>query len=76
MAAFVSRAFGFTETGEGNRFVDDDDSPFEAQIEALALVRVTLGCNPPANDEFCPDRTLPRDEMASFFTRAIHVATP
>jgi hypothetical protein len=71
MAAFVSRAFGFTETGGGNRFVDDDDSPFEAQIEALAHVGVTLGCNPPANNRFCPDRTLPRDEMASFFTRAI-----
>jgi hypothetical protein len=74
MAALVARAFGFTEAGDGDRFVDDNDSPFENQIEALAFVRVTLGCNPPANDEFCPDRTLPRDEMASFFTRAIHVA--
>ena len=76
MAAFIARAFGFSETGGGNRFVDDDDSLFEAQIEALAHVGVTLGCNPPANDEFCPDQSLPRDEMASFFARAVRISTP
>ncbi|MCZ6519417.1 MAG: S-layer homology domain-containing protein, partial [Actinobacteria bacterium] len=76
MAAFIARAFGFSETDGGNRFVDDDDSQFEAQIEALAHVGVTLGCNPPANDEFCPDQSLPRDEMASFFARAVRISTP
>ncbi|MEA2023398.1 MAG: M15 family metallopeptidase [Actinomycetota bacterium] len=71
MAAFVARAFGLTETSGEDVFVDDNDSVFEHDIEALAFARVTLGCNPPANNRFCPDRAVPRDEMASFFARAV-----
>ncbi len=32
---------------------------------------VTKGCNPPDNDQFCPERPLIRAEMASFFVRAL-----
>jgi D-alanyl-D-alanine carboxypeptidase/S-layer homology domain len=73
MAAFIARAFGFEDGGDGSRFVDDDDSMFEAEIEALAAVGVTLGCNPPDNDRFCPLDILRRDQMASFIARAVAV---
>ena len=71
MAAFVARAFGLTETSGEDVFTDDNESVFEHDIEALAFAGVTLGCNPPSNTRFCPDRTVPRDEMASFFARAV-----
>jgi hypothetical protein len=32
---------------------------------------VTLGCNPPANDKFCPDDKVTRGQMAAFLTRAL-----
>ncbi|MEA3509852.1 MAG: M15 family metallopeptidase [Actinomycetota bacterium] len=71
MAAFIARAFNLTETAGVDVFTDDDDSAFEHDIEALAFVGITKGCNPPANDHFCPSQTVPRDEMASFFARAV-----
>lgn len=51
-------------------FGDDDGSPHEADINALAQARITLGCNPPTNDRFCPAETVTRAQMASFFVRA------
>jgi hypothetical protein len=30
-----------------------------------------VGCNPPANDRFCPYVNVGRDEMASFIARAL-----
>lgn len=69
MAAFLTRAYGYP-SASGNRFVDDDDSIFEGAIEALAAAGVTSGCNPPANDRFCPDATLTRGQMAAFLHRA------
>jgi ribosomal protein L24E len=71
MAAFLARALGYTDDGGGNLFVDDDGSVFEAAIDKLATAGVTKGCNPPANDRFCPDRRVTRAEMAAFFTRAL-----
>src|SRR5690606_41676174 len=54
MAAFLVRALGLPAAA--NRFVDDDGSVFEGDIGALAAAGITRGCNPPANDEFCPDQ--------------------
>ncbi len=71
MAAFLVRAFDYTDRPAGNVFGDDDGSLFEADIERLAAARVTLGCNPPANDRFCPSRPVSRDQMASFLGRAL-----
>lgn len=68
MAAFLVRAFGLPPGPE--RFVDDDGSIFEDDIEALAAAGITLGCNPPANDRFCPDGLVTRGEMAAFLHRA------
>jgi hypothetical protein len=75
MAAFMNRAFvGGGGTGD-DPFTDDDTSIFEGDIEAIAAAGITLGCNPPANDQFCPDRTLVRAEMASFLARALGIGS-
>ena len=70
MAAMLARAFGYPASAS-NRFTDDDGHLFEADIQAIAAQGVTLGCNPPANDRFCPDAVVKRDAMASFLTRAM-----
>lgn len=53
----------------GGTFTDDDTSMFEADIEWLAATGVTRGCNPPANDHFCPDSNVTRGQMAAFMRR-------
>jgi hypothetical protein len=70
MAEMLVRAFGYDNPEEIDHFTDDEASEFESSINKLASHDVTLGCNPPDNDMFCPDRTLTRGEMASFFVRA------
>ena len=58
----------------GTRFVDvDTGSPFGAAVEAIADRRVTRGCNPPANDLFCPGDVVTRAQMAAFLTRALRL---
>jgi len=71
MAAFLVRAFELTDPGPGNWFTDDDGSIFEGDIDKLAQAEITLGCNPPANTNFCPTDPVRRDQMASFLTRAL-----
>ncbi len=70
MAAMLARAFNYP-TSTTNRFIDDNGHLFEADIQRIAAQGVTLGCNPPANDRFCPNGLVTRDAMASFLTRAI-----
>jgi hypothetical protein len=48
-----------------------DGHLFESEVRALLASEVTLGCNPPANTRFCPDRPVTRGEMAAFLTRAM-----
>lgn len=70
MAAFLVRALGLTEnTHPGFDDVPSDDT-FTDDIGRLATAGITRGCNPPANDEFCPNETVGRDQMASFLARA------
>jgi hypothetical protein len=71
MAAFLVRAFGYEAGAGSNRFGDDDGSVFEADIERLAEVGITRGCNPPENDLFCPDAPVTRGQMAAFLHRAL-----
>ncbi|MDP3983899.1 MAG: S-layer homology domain-containing protein, partial [Acidimicrobiia bacterium] len=72
MAAFLHRGFdGLLIPGEPVEFIDDDGSTFEADIEWLGATGVTKGCNPPANDSYCPTRSVTRGEMAAFLTRAL-----
>lgn len=72
MAAFLVRALNLTDRSIGDVFTDDDDSVFEADIEKLATAGITKGCNPPANDKFCPDAKVRREVMAAFLVRALH----
>lgn len=68
MAAFLVRAMGYVTVATTDTFVDDDLSPFQAQIETLAAAGVTHGCAPGL---FCPLAPVTRAEMASFLVRAI-----
>ncbi len=70
MAAFLRRAFGYPAASVDN-FADDGASVFEADINAIAKAGVTKGCNPPANSRYCPTDLAKRDQMASFFSRAL-----
>ncbi len=53
------------------RFVDDDGNPHEPDIEQIAARGVTLGCNPPQGDRYCPANNVSRGEMAAFLIRAL-----
>ena len=46
-----------------------DDHTFKTDIDWLAAAGVTKGCNPPDNDEFCPDEYVTRAQMAAFMHR-------
>ncbi|MDJ0954465.1 MAG: S-layer homology domain-containing protein [Acidimicrobiia bacterium] len=70
MAAFLVRAYGLTDNGGSNTFIDDDGSIFENDIAKLATAGITKGCNPPANTEFCPYSAVTREQMAAFLHRA------
>jgi sugar lactone lactonase YvrE len=52
-------------------FTDDNTSAFEDNINALAEAGITRGCNPPANDNYCPEDTFNRGQMAAFWRRAL-----
>ena len=73
MAEILVRAFGYEHLNGLDPFVDDEDSPFEDSINALEESGITVGCNPPDNTEFCPERSLTRAEMATFFARALEI---
>ena len=70
MAAFLARALELPP-GPSGVFVDDDDSVFQADIEALAEGGITRGCNPPINDRYCPVSPVTRSQMAAFLVRAL-----
>jgi len=57
----VSAADGFTDV--------DEDSVFKNDIAWLADAEVTKGCNPPANDKFCPGSNVTREQMSAFMHR-------
>jgi hypothetical protein len=71
MAAFLVRALGLTDAGTGDLFTDDDGSVFETNIDKLATAKITLGCNPPTNDQYCPDDNVTRGQMAAFLQRGL-----
>ena len=71
MAAFFVRALGLTDAGDGDYFIDDDNSPFRHDIDKIATAGITFGCNPPANNMYCQERTLNRAEISAFLHRAL-----
>jgi hypothetical protein len=72
MAAFLRRAGEIPHVG-GDRFTDDEDSVFEADIEAIAAAGITSGCNPPDNTLFCPELSTTRAQMATFLGRLLEL---
>ena len=49
-------------------FVDDDDTPYEDAIEALAVDGIVEGCG---TDMYCPRDPVLRDQTASLLSRAL-----
>jgi hypothetical protein len=52
-------------------FIDDNDSVHQNGIEAIAAAGITVGCNPPTNDRFCPNDSVTRAQAATFLARAL-----
>jgi len=69
--AFLFATLPLAALAPGGTFTDDDGSVHEGGIEAIAAEQITVGCNPPFNDKFCPDRVLSRAEMATMIARGL-----
>ncbi|HKX74819.1 MAG TPA: M15 family metallopeptidase [Acidimicrobiia bacterium] len=69
-AAFVARALQLPATNH-DFFTDDNGHTLEAAINQLAAAGIARGCDPPANTQFCPQRTNTRAEAATFLARAL-----
>jgi len=78
LAAFLHRAMGdqLAVVQTPAVFLDIADSPFEADIAWLSSTGITRGCNPPANDRFCPEELVRRGELAAFLVRALGYTDP
>lgn len=70
MAAFLVRALDLPAAPSAG-FTDTVETTFEQDIDRLAAAGITRGCNPPANDRFCPDDNVRREVMAAFLVRAL-----
>lgn len=71
MAVFLARALNLTESG-ADVFGDDDGTPYEGAINALADAGITDGC---LDGRYCPYWRVTRDQMASFLARAFLVSS-
>ena len=69
MATFLERAFDL-EPADPAGFADTTGNFHEANIDALAAARITVGClSDPLR--YCPDQPVTRAEMATFLARAL-----
>jgi Bacterial Ig-like domain/S-layer homology domain len=66
MASFLVRALGLAPSAN-DAFTDDEDSPHEADINALAAAGITTGCGV---GTYCPRQPVLREQMAAFLHRA------
>jgi hypothetical protein len=66
MASFLVRALDLRRSSV-DRFIDDEDSIHEADINALAASGITAGCSP---TRFCPRNSVTRGEVMAFLYRA------
>lgn len=74
-AALISRILNLPGASK-DYFEDDENSTYEGVINRLAQARIATGCNPPANNRYCPDRTMTRAEFASVLTRGLGLQGP
>lgn len=72
MAAFLARALD-VPTAAPAGFTDTAGTVFTADIDRIAAAGITLGCNPPGNNRFCPEQPVTRGQMAAFLARALHL---
>jgi hypothetical protein len=70
MAAFLGRALKLAAPPSPITFTDSRGHLFEGAISRLAYAGITVGCNPPTNNRFCPNSYVTRGEMAAFLVRA------
>lgn len=70
MASFLVRALGLQPVSTGP-FVDLLPNSHAADINAIAVAGITLGCD---SNLFCPTDPVQRDQMASFLARAFQLA--
>jgi hypothetical protein len=71
-ATFMARAMNLPEPS-ADHFDDDNGHILEGGINRVAEAGITMGCNPPANTSFCPDRRMTRAEFATFIFRALQL---
>jgi hypothetical protein len=79
MAAFILRAKGeFNPPTPGSqRFADvPPANQFYNFIDRLAVLNITLGCDPPAITMYCPTSTVTRDQMSAFVLRGLGEFSP
>jgi hypothetical protein len=72
--AFPETDDWFTFFGDALPETGDSQLPasqFAADIAWLADAGITKGCNPPDNDQYCPDHHVTRGQMAAFLVRAL-----
>ena len=67
MASFLVRAFELGAS-TANRFTDDDGTPHERNVDAVADAGITTGCG---GTRFCPGQPVTRAQMATFLGRAL-----
>ncbi len=70
MAVFLYRALQLPDSTE-DVFGDDEYSPYEGEINAVAAAGITVGC---AEGKFCPNDPVSRGQMASFLVRAFLIS--
>lgn len=68
-ADLLARALRLPASGR-DRFTDDEGSPHEAAIDAVAAAGIVRGCG---RRRFCPDRVLRRGQLASLLARAFEL---
>ena len=73
MASLLARALDLPAADQ-DYFVDDEGSVHEDNINRVATVRITVGCNPPSRDRYCPDEPVARSQMASLLARALNLS--
>jgi hypothetical protein len=72
MAAMLARALSLPASPV-DAFTDDQGSVFEGAIDKIAAAEITVGCNPPANNRYCPGTAVTRGEMAAFIKRSVEL---
>jgi hypothetical protein len=79
MAAFIMRAKGeFNPPTPGSqRFTDVPPANlFYNFIDRMAVLNITLGCNPPSNTMYCPSTAVMREQMSAFIMRGLGEFSP